>query len=122
MGKINNLVSVCVRNSDGSIDVEETMNEFSNQVTTLAEVESALRETISVAVNAVFDSVFDTWGDKPITMPTLCAFAAQEMSVRPEDYTETLAAIRSYVQNNVTTFKVKKGFGGGVKRRQMIES
>jgi len=112
MEKINNLASVCVRNNDGSIDVEETMNEFSNQVTTLAEVERSFRNVIEVSVN----TVFDTWGDKPITMPTLCAFAAQNMSVRPEDYTETLAAIRSYVQNNVTTFKVKKGFGGGVKR------
>ena len=111
-----NLASVCTRNSDGSINIEDTVTRFTNLVTTLAERETYLRETISVAVNAVFDSVFDTWGDKPITMPTLCAFAAQNMSVRPEDYTETLAAIRSYVQNNVTTFKVKKGFGGGVKR------
>ena len=70
MEKIN-LASVCVRNNDGSIDVEETVSKFTNQVTTLAETEAVLRETISAAVTLVFDS----WGDKPLVMPTLCAFA-----------------------------------------------
>jgi len=111
MEKIN-LASVCVRNNDGSIDVGETVSKFTNQVTTLAEVESALRETISVAVNAVFDS----WGEKPMIMPTLCALAVQHMSVKSEDYPEAIAAVKMFVHSNIATFKSARGKGGGVKR------
>jgi hypothetical protein len=116
MERINNLASACVRNNNGSIDVEETVHEFTNQVTTLSEVEASLRNTIGIAVNAVFDS----WGDKPMTMPTLCALAVAQMSVKQEDYSVAVAAVGVYVRSNVATFNVARGKGGGVRRLPLL--
>jgi len=107
-----NLASVCTRNSDGSINIEDTVTRFTNLVTTLAERETYLRETISVAVTTVFDS----WGEKPLVMPTLCALAVQHMSVKSEDYTEAIMAVKMFVNSNIDSFKSARGKGGGVRR------
>lgn len=111
MEKINGLSSVCVRNDDGTINVQATLFEVEDQLLKLASKETESLGAISEAVH----SVFDQHVGQTLPMPHICSAACGLMGVGPSEFVETQKAVGLWVRTNAE-FKVSKGKGGGVCR------
>lgn len=111
MEKINGLSSVCVRNDDGTINVQATLFEVEDQLLELASKETESLGAISEAVH----SVFDQHVGQTLPMPHICSAACGLMGIGPSEFVETQKAVGLWVRTN-NEFKVSKGKGGGVVR------
>lgn len=107
-------LSVCaVRFTDGTIDIESTLEGLESQLSALAASEENSAERIGEAVHAVFDA----YKGQVLTMPALVNAALGHLSVTPDTFAAESAAVAEYVrQRKDGEFKIAKGKGGGVSR------
>jgi len=113
MEKCEGLAGCAVRFTDGTIDIDATMEGLESQLQDLSETEATAGVRIGEAVNAVFD----LHRGKVLTMPSLVNAALGHLSVTPETFAAESAAVAEYVrQRNGGEFKIAKGKGGGVSR------
>jgi hypothetical protein len=111
MEAIKGLAGLCVRHSDGTVDVDATLSEVADQLVALAEAEATLAGAISEAVHGVFDAHLG----KVLPMPAVTSLAVQAMGVSPEHFATTTEAVATWIRN-CGQFRVAKGKGGGVAR------
>ena len=107
-----------VRDSNGSIDHEATLDKFQTNLLQY-EVERDLEaQTIGEAVHAVFDE----FKGVSLNMPALTSFALKRLNVQPETFTSLSKKVGDYIRDNAgdrdsgASFKVGKGKGGGCRR------
>lgn len=105
-----NLSDLCVRTTEGIIDVEQTLAKVAETLQVLVEKEAVGMAAISQAAHAVFDQ-----HTGPLSMPVVCSYTFQNLGLPPSEYVDTCKAIALYVRTS-PQFKVAKGKGGGVSR------
>lgn len=107
--------------SDGSIDVDTTVNQFRIDL----EKFKAERGTESAEVAAAVAAVFDKYKGAPysLTMDCLVSAVFQELGGSAPQFKVYSERISEYVRNNAAPhredgklFQIKKGKGGGVRR------
>jgi len=114
MENCQGLAACAIRNSDGVIDVEDTLEALETQLQNLSAEEADRDYRIGAAVQ----SVFDQWLGKTLTLPSLVNEALRHLEVTPETFTSESAAVADYVRARKDgAFKIAKGKGGGVSRR-----
>ncbi|MFA6270667.1 MAG: hypothetical protein WC657_05690 [Candidatus Paceibacterota bacterium] len=117
MEKINlaTLAALCVRNEDGTIDVQSTLYDIEDALDVLRTQES---ESLAAIANAVHQ-VFDAHLGQVLSMPAVCSIASGLMGVTPQEFVETQKAVGLWVRTS-NQFRVAKGKGGGVTRLRDI--
>jgi hypothetical protein len=113
MEKCSGLGACAVRFTDGTINVEATLEGLESQLSALAASEEDSAERIGEAVNAVFDA----YKGQVLTMPALVNAALGHLDFTPDTFATESAAVAEYVrQRKDGEFKIAKGKGGGVSR------
>lgn len=101
-----------VRGSDGSIDVENTLSAWRNDLEVYASNESADLQTIAQAVSRVWD---DNPTLKSMNLDAIASFTMRHIpNVAPSAYNDVSERIKEYVRSATDLFALTKGKGGGV--------
>ncbi len=103
-----------VRNEDGSIDINGSVNKFATAISTLSQSEVTSDE-IQVAV----DNVCDNHVGKRIPMQALVALATTELDPEPANLNAVSKRVHAWIRataKNTGRFEIVKGVGGGVAR------
>jgi hypothetical protein len=116
MSKID-IGSYVVRHTDGSVDLDATVDQFATDVQEYVNTVEADGKLCGTAVNAVFDQYKGT----NISMPALSSLALHWIDgnvgkLEPSEYVPMSVKIHDYVVNHKDQYVVAKGKGGGVKR------
>lgn len=106
------LSSYVKRAADGSVDVDQTVAQFTSDLNTFITETAEEQTNMASAVNAVFDK---NLGQR-ITMPSLCAAAAVELNAQPSNWQSINDKVASYVRSNTLEFSITKGKNGGCAR------
>lgn len=112
-----NIANFIVRNSDGSLDLQGTLDALAPEV--IAAVEKTDNQFADIA-NAVH-AVFDQFKGIRLSTDSLVSFAMRNMEVSIETVSDTAGRIKDYVKANtgergVSLFSTKRGKGGGIQR------
>jgi len=112
-----NLSSFVQRHSDGTLDLQGTLEALSPKVVELVEQEDMATLDISKAVHAVFD----TFKGSRLNTAAVTSFAMQHLTVTPETAGDVTSKIQDYIKQNSgergeSLFSTKRGRGGGVAR------
>lgn len=108
-----NLSSFVTRNTDGSIDVQQTHVKFTNELNKLIQTEKADGEVIAQAVEKVWK---DNPDQKTFPMPALVHYALQNLEYSPESYGDLSERVANYIRAKSNMYRIGKGKGGGVSR------
>lgn len=106
------LSSFVKRATDGSVDKAATVAQFSAALDTFVSETAEEQTNIANAVSAVFDK---NLGQR-ITMPVLCANAAQVLNAQPSNWQALTEKVAAYVRSNTSEYSIAKGKNGGVAR------
>lgn len=103
-----------VRSVDGSIDVQASVNSFTQELTKLASQESALTSEIESGVNAFFE----TRGVNILPKDMLVDGVVNLLSNDPLRYNQLSREVSRFVKTSVAAGKLYpvKGKGGGISR------
>ena len=113
-----NLQSYCVRNPDGSIDLDGTERKFSGDLIRFQTERELEAEAVGFAVNAVFDQ----YPGVKLNMPAMTSMALQRLNVQPENFKSLTEKVQEYIRDRAgerdsgAPFHIGKGKGGGVFR------
>lgn len=101
-----------VRGSDGSIDVDASLNAWRTDLEVYASKESADLATIADAVTRVWN---DNPGLKSMNLDAIASFSMRHLpAVAPSAYNDVSERIKEYVRSATDLFALTKGKGGGV--------
>jgi hypothetical protein len=112
------LQTYCVRNSDGSIDLDGTVAKFSGDLLRFQTERELEAEAVGEAVNAVFDQ----YPGAKLNMPAVTSMALQRLNVQPENFKTLTEKVQGYIRDRAgerdsgAPFHIGKGKGGGVCR------
>ena len=112
------LQSYCVRNADGSIDLDATVTKFSGDLLRFQTERELEAEAVGVAVNAVFDQ----FPGAKLNMPAVTSMALQKLNVQPENFKTLTEKVQGYIRDRAgdresgALYHIGKGKGGGVVR------
>lgn len=106
-----------VRYSDGSLDLDSTLNNLSTKVVELVEAQDMETMDIAKAVHAVFD----TFKGSRLNTSAVVSFSLQHLSVTPESAGDVTSKIQGYLKDNSgekgsSLFSSKRGRKGGIAR------
>ena len=106
-----------VRNVDGTLDLQGTLDSITPEVVSLVEKQDSDTLEVAKAVHAVFDM----FQGSRLNTAALTSFALQHLTVTPESAGEVTGKIAEYIKVNSgergsSLFSVKRGKGGGVAR------
>ena len=108
-----NLNACAVDGSNGTVDLQATLEAVAAEVSRHNEEFTASLEVVAAPVNAVFDQ----FPGQSMAMATLTSLALTKMSVSISDYPKMTAAIQAYVKGNQgTLFVSTRGRSGGTRR------
>ena len=114
-----NLATFVVRNDEsGEMDIDATDAKFHAVLVKYQAERETEAETVSTAVNAVFDQ----YKGATINMPALTHRALIVLNAQNENHKTLTERIQHYVRDNNgkredgATFAIVKGYGGGVRR------
>jgi len=112
-----NITDSVVRHSDGSLDLEATLEALSPKVVALVEKLDCDTLDIAQAVHAVFDM----FKGSRMNTNAVVSFALQHLSVTPESAGELTAKVQEFIKMNSgergsSLFSTKRGRSGGVAR------
>jgi hypothetical protein len=112
-----NMVSDCVRNDDGSINMQATSDKFS----TMLQQYVVKREMEVANVSAAVDAVFDEYASARVNVPFVVGQALNKLRCTPATHQILDESIRAYIHENTgktrdegKKFTVKLGKGGGM--------
>ncbi len=100
-----------VRGTDGSIDINGSVNAFATQLATVAQAEISTA-SIAEAVDAVYDAQD---AGKRLPMAALVSLATTELSPEATQIGAVQKRVHSWVRAQAR-FSIQKGVGGGVSR------
>lgn len=111
------LLTFVQRHSDGSLDLEGTLEALSPKVVELVEQQDMETADVAKAVHAVFD----TFKGSRLNTAAVTSFAMQHLTVTPETAGDVTTKIQDYIKQNSgergeSLFSTKRGRGGGVAR------
>jgi len=111
-----NLSQYAVR-TDGSIDIQATLDKFETDLETFAALQAADEEKVAEAVHTVFDQ---NKGAR-INMPYLVGQALPLLGVTSATHKSLTERVQAYVRGNAdgkgaNLFSIEKGKGGGCAR------
>lgn len=99
-----------VRNNDGLIDVDASVEAFRVQAQT--DLEQEQKE--NVAIDTALDAVFDAKNNARVTIPTLTVLVCEALGDSSPDLAKR---VHKFIQTNKNRFAINKGKGiGGVER------
>lgn len=106
-----------VRHSDGSFDLDGTLEALTPKVIELVEHQDMETVDIAKAVHAVFDM----FKGSRLNTAAVTSFAMQHLTVTPESAGEVTGKIQDYIKSNSgergsSLFSTKRGRNGGVSR------
>ena len=112
-----NITDSIVRHSDGTLDLEGTLEMIKPKLIQL--VEKLDSETVDIG--KAVHTVFDTFQGSRLNTDAVVSFALQHLTVTPESAGEITTKIKDYLKNNTgerdnSLFSTKRGRGGGVAR------
>ena len=112
-----NLSKFIVRHSDGSFDLDGTLQALTPEIVTVVEKEDSQYADISKAVHAVFDMFKGT----RLNTAAVVSFSMQHLMVTPESAGDVTTKVQDYIKNNSgergeSLFWTRRGRNGGVKR------
>lgn len=112
-----NITDSVVRHSDGSLDLEATLEALSPKVVALVEKLDSDSLDIGNAVHAVFDM----FKGSRMNTNAVVSFALQNLQVTPESAGELTSKIQEFIKLNSgeqgsSLFSTKRGRNGGVAR------
>ncbi len=99
-----------VRNSNGTIDLEASVQAFTDK----AQEDIAFEAQENVAIDAALDAVFDSKNNSRVTMPVLTVLVCEALGDNSPDLAKR---VHKFIQTNTNRFSINKGKGiGGVER------
>lgn len=113
--------SYAVRNVDGSVDHEATLEKFASDLFRFEELHDREQQVIGGAINAVFDE----YQGARLNTPFLVGQVLKKLNAQPENYKalsdRVVTFIRSNSQAEDSVFVISKGKGGGIGRRSDVK-
>ena len=97
-----NLQSYCVRNPDGSIDLDGTERKFSGDLIRFQTERELEDEAVGAAVNAVFDQ----YPGAKLNMPAITSMALQKLNVQPENFKTLTEKVQGYIRERSGVFNI----------------
>ena len=127
-----NLNKYAVIGSNGSIDMQATINKFSADLDTYDQKHGAQMESIGNAVNAVFDQ----YKGARLNTAFIQGEVVRRMNIEPQNYKSVCDKVQEYlhlhsqgkarqdgsVERPNSLYLINKGKGGGVGRRSDMKS
>jgi hypothetical protein len=113
---MENLKEFCARWSDGTVNIDATVEKFRENLIAWSEKRDAAMTNIAIAVS----NIFDKYKGKTLTMPTLKTLVIGENGTEPDDIQEAFDLTEEYVKSRPTRFLIAKGRGGGVSRVEVF--
>ena len=112
-----NLDKFIVRNSDGSFNLEGTLESLSPEIISAVEKMDSQYADIAKAVH----TVFDTFKGTRLNTAAVVSFSMQHLMVTPESAGDVTTKVQDYIKNNSgergeSLFWTRRGRNGGVKR------
>ncbi len=107
-----NLASYAVRDDNGNIDINQTLRQFTNDMTELVQRETAEIESVGEAVKAVFDEHENELPD----METLGYVVAMKLGADVASISDISSRAKAYVRRYTDQFEIGRGRGAGVRR------
>lgn len=106
-----------VRYSDGSFDLDGTLEALTPKVVELVEQQDMETADVAKAVHAVFDM----FKGSRLNTAAVTSFAMQHLSVTPESAGDVTTKVQDYIKANSgergsSLFSTKRGRNGGVAR------
>ena len=122
-----NIVTFAVRNSDGSIDHEASLQEFSDLIIKFGEEQDQENKVIAGAVHALFDR----FKGARLNTPFVVGEVLRGLNVRPENFKTLTEKVQGFIrgqsqgetlpdgshENPASVFVISRGKGGGIARR-----
>jgi len=102
---------IIVRHSDGTINIEASVEKFADALEAQAKHEAAQAEGIGAHVHTIFDK----YKGLPLPMPAVVSQIVSALQTPLNAYAETCEAITDWIRNS-PEFVIVKGKGGGVRR------
>jgi hypothetical protein len=99
------------RATDGTVDVQGTHMQFTQDLHAFIQAEKSDNEVIAQAVAKAWR---DRPGQKTLAMQALIHYAMENLKVEPVNYSVIKDRVHAYIRNNTKLFKIGKGKGGGV--------
>lgn len=113
-----NLASLVVRASDGTLDLQATLDAIAPEVVSLVEKMDNEYAEVASAVHAVFDQ----WKGTRLNTDAVISFSMQHLAAPTPDAVNKLTGkIKDYLKDNAgargeSLFWTRRGKGGGIKR------
>lgn len=105
------LASYIVRNNNGSINQEATLERFATDLLKYEAERETENTTIGVAIHALFDAHLG----KRLASPFVVGEALKSLNAQPDTYKLLTEKVMEYLRTN-PDFSISKGKGGGVGR------
>jgi len=109
--KIDTLTFNLVRSVGGEIDVQASLAEANRVIAEKVMEEQEEFGMIAQAVERVWDQRPTA---KVMSIDALTSFALSEINAEPDQYSDLVERIKTYIRMNTSLFHIAKGKGGGV--------
>lgn len=101
-----------VRNSDGSIDINGSVNKFATELSAYASTELS-----SADIATALDSALDAHQGKRVPMQALIGAVVSSLNDDPAQFNALSKRVHAYIKGQTgVTLRTVKGVGGGVER------